>query len=603
MNDPQPSSLILERRIRGHLPVTRFSVSADGSVMLATPDKDQSRLYHLGMMSHTGDWGEISDFSVEKLAAWDISASGDTFIAATDDVLYVFRGGQKTRLLTDRRDSYLAASITADGESFAVASSDLLQSAYGVTLASTDGTGVRTKDLQLTLTCAQISPDGSCVAAGSEEGVVVLLSSDRQVIWEFDAGEPISTVCIPSSSGPVIVGTRSGTLMAIEEAEKKWEAGGDGPVTACTATLDGRLVVAARNAVGACLVPPCAPANAVGACLVPPGGDDHVPDGSVDRAAQGTPLQPPGDGDMHAVECLSDDGRPLAEFTAPSAVTSVACSDDGRYVAVSCRDGSLLVFEIQGRSSRMADAQRASDLYANALAMAERGDLDDAVPALVRTLELDPRNADAAGKLAETAHSLVRESLSLADESLARNDRAEAARRIETAWGNCVYAPDLAGEVVGARKKAVQGMLRCARDAEVEDALGILSVLLRLDATNAEARELLGRLEDEVTDRLLREADGALTSGHASEAVRLLEQAYDRAPSDAVREKLSRARCDEALAEGLAFYEVGRYPQAIAQFRKVLGIDPANAEAQKHLDYAEKLAQDDALSDRFTRLE
>jgi tetratricopeptide (TPR) repeat protein len=251
----------------------------------------------------------------------------------------------------------------------------------------------------------------------------------------------------------------------------------------------------------------------------------------------------------------------------------------------------------------MADVQRASDLYANALAMAERGDLADAVPALVRCLELDPRNADAARKLAETAHSLVRESLRLAEESLARNDRAEAARRIETAWVNCVYAPDLVGEVVAARKKAVQGMLRCARDAEVEDALGILSVLLTLDATNAEARELLGRLEDEVTDRLLREADGALTSGHSSEAVRLLEQAYNRAPSDAVREKLSRARCDEALAEGLALYEAGKYPQAIGQFRKVLGIDPGNAEAQKHLDYAEKLSQDDTLSDRFTRLE
>jgi hypothetical protein len=47
----------------------------------------------------------------------------------------------------------------------------------------------------------------------------------------------------------------------------------------------------------------------------------------------------------------------------------------------------------------------------------------------------------------------------------------------------------------------------------------------------------------------------------------------------------------------------GSIPQAIAQFRKALGIDPANAEALKHLDYAQNLAQDDTLSDRFTRLE
>lgn len=559
MNDLPSASLIIERRIRGHLPVTRFSVSEVGSVMVAVPDQHQSRLYRLGRLAHTGDWQEIADFSVETLTAWDIASSGEAFVAATNDDLYLFVGGRKKRLLTDRRDVYVAASITAAGDAIAVASSDMLMSAYAVTLLSADGKELWTMDLPVTLTCAQISPDGSMIAAGSEEGLVYLIGSDRHMIWQFDAEEPVAEVCAPSADQRVIVGMRSGKVAVLEDGAKLWESEGNGPVVACAGAEDG-IVVIARDA-----------------------GEDE-----------------------HTVECLARDGSPLTAYSAPSALTSVACSHDGRYVALSCRDGSLHVMEVQGRPSRLMDAQEGTALYENAVSMANRGDYTDAVPALIRSLELDPRNVDASRKLAETAHSLVRESLRLAEESLVNGDYAESAHRLHVAWENCVYAPETASNVLAMRERVVDSMLGRARelsDSSAEEALDLLNVLLQVDLANTEARELLGRLEDEITDRLVREAEEALSSGRPSDAVRLLEQARDRSSSDRIGETLAKARCEEALAEGLALYEARQYPQAILRFRKVLSIDPQNAEALRHIEYAEKIGQDDALFDRFSKLE
>lgn len=554
MNQPQSASLILDRKIRGHLPVTRFSVSAAGSVMLAVPDADRSRHYRLGRLSLDGSWQESGGFSVETVASWDLSASGDVFTAVANDALYLFSAGEKTRLLRDRRDLYIDVSITAAGDVVAAASSDMLMSAYSVTLVATVGPSAGTKDLPLTLTCSRIAPDGSAVAAGSEDGMVVLLDRDRRVVWEFDLGEPVARVCV-SSDGRVIAGTRFGRVAALRDGERLWEATGSGPVAACAESLDGRAVVIAR------------------------------------------------DDDAHTIECLSGEGRILLEYAAPSAVTSLACSADGRYIALSCRDGSLQVIEMQAGVSRAADARGASDLYANALDLAGRGELQDAVKSLLRALDLEPTNIDASRELDETAHTLVREAILAAEESLSRDDFAEAADRLRVAWDHASLAPDLALEIIAARRRAADRMLSRAGELPDEEAADLLGTLLRLDVTNTDARGLLARVETRITERLLLDADEALAAGDPSGAVSLLEQACERSPSDTVRERLIRARCDEALAEGLVLYEAGKYPEAVVRFRKVLSIDPQNPEALKRIEYAEKLTADDALFDRFSKLE
>lgn len=561
MNDLLSANLILERMIRGHLPVTRYSVSAVGSVTVAVPDPNQTRLYHLGQQSHTGEWKEISSFSVEKVRYWDLAAVGDAFVVATADDIYYFSGGQKSRPLAGRRDSHVGVSITASGESFVAASADMLMSSYSVTLVSAAGGTQWTLDLPLTLTSVQISPDGSLIAAGSEEGTLCLIGSDRQVAWEFDAGEPISTVYLPSSDGTVIFGTKSGRVAAVRDAGNLWVVEGDGSVTACAGTSDGKMIAVARD------------------------GADNT----------------------HTVECITEDGKFLLGHSAPAAVTSVACSDDGRYLALSRRDGTLQVIEVEARSNRAAEAQQAFSIYESALLMASRGEFAEAVSALIRALELNPTDTRAALELAETAQSLVHDLLRLAEEAFLTGAYAAGARRLEAAWQNCILAPDMATEVLSARRMATGRMLERAQDLAdkdvIDDALEVLEAIISLDPANIEARELLGRLQRQVSERVVSEAEDALRSGHPGEAVRLLEEAHDRYPSEIIEEKLRHARAQGALAEGLALYREQKFSRALFHFRKALSLEPGNADARKHIEYAENLSEDSTLHDRFSRLE
>lgn len=561
MNDLRSTSLILDRRIRGHLPVTRYSVSDVGSVTLAVADPNQPRLYHLGRQSCAGEWEETSSFSVEKVSSWDLAAANDVFIVATTDDFYLFCGGQKTRPLSSNRDSYSGVSITAAGDLFVTASTDMLMSAFSVTLISSDGTVRWTKDLPVTLTCIQISPDGSLIAVGSDEGIVYLIDSERHVIWEFDAGGPVSTVSVPTSDGTVIVGMKSGAVLAIRDGDRVWGIDGHGTVTVCTGTSDGRLVITARD-----------------------GGDDD-----------------------HTVECLSADGSFCLSHAVPSRVASVACSDNCRYLAISCRDGTVQVIELQGGSNRLADLGQAAAFLEDGVAMLGRGEYADAVSALRRALEIRPADVGAAANLMVAARSLIGDSLCRAEEALKNGDYGEAVNRLSVAWENCTLAPDTVSEVLSGRRSTVDRIMEHAEElasnGAVNEALDVLNALLSLEVTHIGARELLSDLEQEVTEKLVQVADQARAEGSLADAVRLLEQACDRDPSEAVGKKLRHARAEEALAEGLALYREQRFSEALFQFRKALSLDPENAEALKHIEYAEKLSEGGTLHDRFSRLE
>lgn len=548
-------SLIFDQKIRGHLPVTRFAVSEVGSVTVAVPDPEKPRLYRLGRLSLGGEWQDIGGFSVETVTSWDVSVSGSALTAAAKDALYVFSAGEKIRLLRDRRDIYIESTISAAGDLVAAISSDMLMSAYSLTVASADGRIIGARDLPYALACGQMAPDGSAIAVGSEEGVVVLLDHDRRTLWQFDLGEPVTRVCVEPLGGRVIVGTSSGRVAALADGEKVWESVGRGPVTACAVAEGGGMTVVAR------------------------------------------------DDERWGIECLSAEGRVVFEHGAPSMVAAVACSADGRYTALSCRDGTLQILETEPGTSRLAYAGQSSVLYANALDLAGGNSLGDAVKMLTRALDLDPTNLDAARSLSEIAHSLVRELLRSSELSLASGSIAEGAARLMTAWEHLMLAPDLVDDVLAARKRLSDEILSHAAETSCEDAVDLLRVLLRLDVTNVEARRLLGRTEKEIADRLMEAADQALGDGRPSEAVRLLEEACEHAPTDAVRERLNRARCASALADGIALYEAGEYPQAITQFRRALAIEPGNAEASRHLAYAEKLAANDEIFDRFSKLE
>lgn len=391
--------------------------------------------------------------------------------------------------------------------------------------------------------------------------MVSLHAADRRLVWRFDSGEPVTALSLPSEGGCAVFGTKSGLAVMLAEGEKKWGLTGAGEVSALAASADASKVAVAR--------------------------DD-------------------GEG-RHTVECVSASGAVFHSLDAPSSVLSAAWSPSGRHLVLSCADGSLLGLETEASSGRGADLRRAKELLAGALEMIGAGRHAEALPRLETALQLDPSNLEAAAALSDAASRSVRDSIWLAGEALVGAECSRAVEILDEAWGRARAVPGVVPELMDARKDLTARMLDLAREllksGSPDDALEVLVSLLNLDPGNTDARSLLAKAGDQAADRLARGAEEASASGAFSEAASLWEQVMEHRPSDEARAKLSEARRDEALARGMELYAEKRYAQAAFEFRRVLSLDPGNDEARRHLEYAQDLAGDDSLLDRFRLLE
>jgi tetratricopeptide (TPR) repeat protein len=555
-------NLIFDRRLRGHLPVSRLAVSDAGSVIVAVPDDHQPRLYHLVRLSPDGAWEELSTFSVETLAHVDFSEDGRTFVGATDDDLYVFRDDHKSRLFPERRDNYVGVSISASGELFAVASADMILSAYSITLAKTSGGVVWTKDAPLSITCIQIAADASRLLAGSEEGAAVMLDGSRNTIWRWDGVDAVSCVGISDVLDVSIVGTSGGAVQAIGPlGNRLWEIVGGGPVEACAISRDGGLIAVGRTS-------------------------------------------PSGSG---LLEFLDSRGTPLLQHADLPKITSVACSPSGRFAAVSCGDGTLQILELSLAPPSACAEGLAQTLCDEGAVSLEKGEYAEAIGRLWRALEMVPSHLDACRKLIEARDGFVAEKLAEADKLMAEGSQDDALAVLRGAAEVCPYNRAIFDKLVEARERLLADSLGSAElladEGRLEEAIEKVESAIRLDPSNLQARQDLGSLEDALVAKRLEEAGSALEAGEAARAEGILERVAAIRSSAEINEMLTKARARTAFDEGLALYEAQKYSQAAFLLRKALSLDPSNEEAAKYLEYSESFRQDDSIFDRFSKLE
>lgn len=562
MEMPRSANLVFERRIKGHLPVTRLAVSNSGEVMIAVPDEVRPRLYHLLRIAAAGEWSEISEFSVEKLQSVDFSGDGSVFVAITDDDVYVFREGAKTRFFTDRRETYSAVSVSASGDLFVVGLADMILSSHSVTLASTSRGAIWVKDMPFSVAGARISADARRILVGSEEGSAVLLDNQREVLWQLDWSDSITAMAISNSGEVSVVGTKSGAVLTVgESGNRLFDETRGTEIVDCALSGDGKLIAVARGA---------------------------SPDSGI-------------------VEFFCDDGTPVLEHSTGGRIASVACSQDGAFTAISCKDGTLLILEITQEMTRACAVSASKALLDDGCAALDEGDCAAAVDNLAKYLESCPGDVDACRKLIEAQDALIRKHIEEAERLISEGDSPRAAEDLEAAATIRPYDTGVFPQVTAVRERLISDSLdrvaSLAKEGKFEEALAKAEAVIRLDLTNLRAREILGRLESDLVVRYLADAEKASAAGKSSRAVQLLEKAAAIQPTPEVHARLTKARAAQALDAGLALYEAKKFSQAVFQFRKALSLDPGNAEAQKHIEYAEGLRQDDTLFDRFSKLE
>ena len=561
MNQLNTASLLLNKKIKGHLPVTGLAVSDDGSVLITIPDQYQSRLYHQVCISASGETEEIDSFSVEKPSSTDCSANGRIFIAITTDDVYVFREGAKTRFFPDRRENYSSVSISASGDLFAIGAADMIVSGYSVTLARTANGPIWTKTLPLSVTKVQVSDDASRILVGTDEGTALMLDNTRDQIWELEGDDSITAVALTKGAELSIVGTESGVIQAIGPVGNRlWQIEGIGPVIDCAVSGDGKLIGAVRM---------------------------------------------PSEGGL--VEFLCGDGTHVLDYELASRIVSVACSPNGRYAALSCEDGTLQVLDIILAPEKIRSSESAQSLHGEVVSDIELGDYDAAMQKLSKMLDASPCDLDACRKLIELKEECLMEHIAEVDKLESEGSHVEAFGKLREAFELAPYDKALFERLASMRERAISDSFerasKLAADGNLKDSIEHIRTIIRLDFTNLKAREGLGRLEDALVSQHISDADAAMASGETSRALEILEEAADLRPNQEVRDRLVKARARQAFEEGMAFYEAQRYSQAVAQFRKVLSIEPNNAEAARYLEYAENIHQDDALFDRFSKLE
>jgi outer membrane protein assembly factor BamB len=556
-------------RFRGLLPLSPHALADDGTLFLVRPDELEARTYEVLHAGADGAVKEQESLTVETVRRMALTAEAPLRIGVTDDDLYLFREGRKSRFLPQRRVSYLDVALARGGAFFAAAFTDMMFSGQTLCLADETGKTLWTKDMDAPIGVVAIAPEGRAVAAGLESGELLVFDAGRAPLWGAALAEPIIAVALGESGsrregGRCVAATASGAVLAIEDGDVVWRA----DLVSGVALTPGEVVIAT---------------GAQGALTAVGGGDD-------------------GSGWL---VLLDAEGQAAWEHETTARVTGVALSPSGALLALSQADGAVLLFEIENLPS--ASARRPAEEFQRALAARDAGQTAEAREALLRALEADPGHlaaCDALIALDEATHAAA---LAEADRRLEEGRFAEALAALGAARAVAPADPELPQRWAGVLEAAETRLTAEAAAAEAagdpETAAARWRALLQLDPKRRRAREEVARLNRLVADRWAQEGEAALAAGREEEGLAAWRRAQAAAPSDALAARLRELEVQRFVRAGVALYGQQRFQEAAFQFRKALALQADHGEALRYLAYIGGTGPQSSLSERFSRLE
>lgn len=564
-------------RFQGLLPLSPHALADDGRMIFARPDELEARKYLVLEVDGAAGVREAGSLTVEVVRQMQLTADSPVRIGVTDDDLYLFCEGRKTRFLPERRVAYLSVALARGGRFFAAAFTDMLFAGQTLALADTSGRVVWTKDMDAPIAVVGIAPDGGTVVAGLENGRLAAFDAGRTLLWEAALEEPAAALAVSGAppaqpaGGPgarCVVATLSGTVLVLE---------GDDVVCRAEQVAPETIVP------GSALALAC---DARGALVAVAGGDESGGE----------------------VLLLDGDGRLAWEHETSARVTGVALSPSGTLLALSQSDGELLLFELESASKASGEWRPAADdELQRALALRDEGKTTEARQALLRALEVQPGHLSACEALIALDEAARALALGEADRLVDEARFAEALQALETARAAAPADADLPRRWAAVLEAAEMNTAGEAAHAEArgdpEGAIRRWRSLLQLDPKRLRAREEVARLSRLAADRLVQEGEAALAAGREEEAVAAWRRAQALAPSESLASRLQEAEIRRCVSAGIALYRQQRFPEAAFQLRKALALQPDHPEALRYLAYISGAGPQSPLSERFSRLE
>ncbi len=565
MADIDNVNLLFLRRVRGIAPLSRFAVGLSGSLAAAVPDELEVRTSHIARFEGNGRSKIQATFSVETLRKVEIAADLTHYLGTTEDDLYLFRDGKKSRFLPDRRVSYTDVALAEDGSRFICAFCDMMQSVSTIALGERTGRLLWHKDIGFEVSRVALTRSGEFLAVAGQGGELHLMDGSRKTIYTHRQDAPIAAV---ATLGP------DRTVFACSGDDEN--TGGVG----CVGPGGGLLWF--TELLGEPIELALSDAGTIAVLL--------ATDVSSGRLI-----------------FLSDDGLPVWDFDFDEARPSgLSVSADGSHAAVTLKDGTLALYELHlsERLSTLSDAVALSE----ARHTIDSGNLIGAVRLLRGRLIEAPSDLGCAALLTETLTALTARLTIEAQSAEAVGDWCAADASFSQALDESPFDPKLPAERAALRQRwhrsAVAEGRRALAAGNAPAAERAFLEAIEADPLQTEARSALGEARASAATFAIEAGKRHLALGETADALRALTEARRRGATDTeTGDILRQARVADALSLGNTLYNDRQYAAALFQFKKVLRLDPRNAEALQKVGYAQNFLSDNQLSERFTRLE
>lgn len=560
MPDITNVDLLWQRKARGVSPLGRYALTDDGLLVASVPDELEPRTRHIARFDTSGRSQIVETYTVETLRKTEIGMSGTVFAGITDDDLYLFQSGRKSRFLPDRRASYTDLALGGEGQRFGAALCDMLLSGNAIALGDISGRVLWTKDIAFAVTRIAVDREAAHLAIAGEAGDLLLLDAARNTLISHRQEAPLTAVATLGPERTVFAG--GGGVGAVDpEGHLLWFT-----------PIPGDLFEIALDAAGRTI-----------AVLI--------------RQDEGT----------GRLVFLSTDGLPTWDLDFDeSRPTGLSLSPDGRNAAVSLRDGTLAVYRLE--YGERLHAAAAEQVLAEAQAARDGGSLRQAADLLRARLQAVPTDTLAGDALRDVLRLLRERSLAAAETAEAVGDFAAADAHLSEIITTAPLDADAVARRAAVRARWAErareaGVAALAQDCGAEAEARFLEAI-EADPLDNRARAALAEARSSASAEALARGRELLQSGQFSEAIAALAEAQAHGASGPdVADLLKQARVGEALALGNQLYADRQYAAALFQFKKALRLDPANVDAAQKVSYAQNFLQDTQLNDRFTRLE
>jgi tetratricopeptide (TPR) repeat protein len=536
--------------------------------MLAVrPDELEARRYQVLRVDGSGAARAETSLTVETVRQMQLTVEAPMLIGVTDDDLYLFREGRKSRFLSDRRVTYLSVALARQGGSFAAGFTDLMLAGQTLALADCSGKVLWTKDLDAPITAVAISPEGRTVAVGLENGLLTAFDAARKQLWEAVLDAAPVALAMTGQGARCIVVTASAVATAVDHGDVAWRA--ELPLGA--EWTPGRV---------------SATCDADGAMTVLAGGGE----------TEGWVL------------VLDADGRCAWEQATGARVTGVSLSPSGLLLGVSQADGELLQFEFErGSSTRGADPLAPEKALSRALEARDAGKPDEARQRLLDLLETVPGYVPACEALIALDEGARTFAFEEAQRLAAEARFAGALEMLSSAHAVAPADPELSrrwSEILSwAQAHAADQAAQAESNRDPERAVAHWLSLLQIDPKCLRGRHEVDRLNRQIANQLTRDGEAAWAVGREEEAMAAWRRAQAASPTEELGARLREAEAECCFRVGVALYGQQRFAEAAFQFRKVLAIQPGHAEALRYLAYISSAGPQSPLSERFSRLE